>query len=143
MSIFGSIMSKVLGRKDVKPAPQGQAQAASAPPQPAPQAQSSQAQSSQAQAAPAWTPSAPVDVEKVVGELAAQKGQALDWCRSIVDLLKVLDIDSSLAARKELAQELGYIGDTNDSATMNIWLHKEVMRQLAANGGEVPAALKD
>lgn len=135
MSIFGSIMNKVLGRKDVKPAPQGQA--APAPPQqPAPQA-------AQTQAAPAWTPSAPVDVEKVVGDLAAQKGQTLDWRHSIVDLLKVLDIDSSLAARKELAQELGYIGDTNDSATMNIWLHKEVMRQLAANGGEVPAGLKE
>ena len=70
------------------------------------------------------------------------KGEALDWRKSIVDLMKALDIDSSLTARKELAKELHYTGDTNDSATMNIWLHKQVIAKVAANGGKVPDELK-
>jgi Domain of unknown function (DUF3597) len=78
----------------------------------------------------------------VVTRLAAQKKEKLDWRRSIVDLMKVLDLDSSLSARKELAQELHYTGDTSDSAAMNIWLHKQVMRKLAENGGKVPDDLK-
>src|SRR6185437_8283648 len=73
---------------------------------------------------------------------AAKKGEKLEWRTSIVDLMKALDIDSSLAARKELAKELGYSGDTNDSATMNIWLHKQVMAKLAANGGKLPPEIK-
>lgn len=84
-----------------------------------------------------------VDVEKVVSEMAAQKKEKLDWRKSIVDLMKVLDLDSSLKARQELAKELKYEGDMNDSAKMNIWLHKQVMTKLAANGGKVPADLKD
>jgi len=84
-----------------------------------------------------------VDVEKVVSEMAAQKKEKLDWRKSIVDLMKVLDLDSSLKARQELAKELKYEGDMNDSAKMNIWLHKQVMNKLAANGGKVPADLKD
>jgi hypothetical protein len=83
-----------------------------------------------------------VDVEAVVTRLAAQKKEKLDWRRSIVDLMKVLDLESSLSARKELAQELHYTGDTSDSAAMNIWLHKRVMRKLAENGGKVPDDLK-
>lgn len=75
--------------------------------------------------------------------LAAKNPQKLNWRTSIVDLMKLLDLDSSLQNRKELARELGYTGDMNDSATMNIWLHKQVMRQLAANGGKVPAELRD
>jgi hypothetical protein len=74
--------------------------------------------------------------------MAAGKGQTLNWRTSIVDLMKLLDLDSSLHARQQLAQELHYSGDMNDSAAMNIWLHKEVMRQLAANGGKVPDDLK-
>jgi hypothetical protein len=66
----------------------------------------------------------------------------LEWRSSIVDLMKALDIDSSLSARKDLAKELGYTGDTNDSATMNMWLHKQVMAKLAANGGKLPADVK-
>ena len=66
----------------------------------------------------------------------------MNWRTSIVDLLKLLDLDSSLAARKELAQELHYTGDTGDSAAMNIWLHKQVMHKLEENGGKVPAELK-
>ena len=84
-----------------------------------------------------------VDVEKVVSEMAAQKKEKLDWRKSIVDLMKVLDLDSSLKARQALAKELSYTGDMNDSAKMNIWLHKQVMNKLAANGGKVPADLKD
>ena len=74
---------------------------------------------------------------------AAKVAQPLNWRTSIVDLMKLLDIDSSLANRKELAQELGYTGELNGSAEMNIWLHKAVMRELAANGGKVPADLTD
>ena len=74
--------------------------------------------------------------------LAAKNPEKLDWKRSIVDLMKLLDLDSSLAARKELAQELHYTGNTSDSASMNVWLHKQVMVKLAENGGRVPAELK-
>lgn len=106
---------------------------------------------SAAEGAPAGTPGSAgggagmpqVDVEKVVSEMAAQKKEKLDWRKSIVDLMKVLDLDSSLKARQELAKELKYEGDMNDSAKMNIWLHKQVMTKLAANGGKVPADLKD
>jgi hypothetical protein len=72
---------------------------------------------------------------------AAAAGQKLNWRTSIVDLMKLLNLDSSLGARKELATELGYTGDMNDSATMNIWLHKQVMKKVAENGGQVPADL--
>ena len=84
-----------------------------------------------------------VDVEAVLNGLAANNGEKLDWKHSIVDLMKLVGIDSSLANRKELAEELKYTGDMNDSAKMNVWLHKEVMKQLAANGGKVPASLLD
>jgi hypothetical protein len=84
-----------------------------------------------------------VDVEAILSAEAAQAGQALNWRTSIVDLMKLLGIDSSLANRKELAQELGYTGALDGSAEMNIWLHKAVMRELAANGGKVPADLLD
>lgn len=83
-----------------------------------------------------------VDVEAVLTKLADANKEKLDWRKSIVDLMKLLNLDSSLTARKELAKELGNTGDTNDSASMNIWLHKQVMQKLAANGGKVPADLK-
>lgn len=82
-----------------------------------------------------------VDVAAILDGLAANNPEKLDWKHSIVDLLKLLGLDSSLAERKELAADLKYTGDTNDSATMNMWLHKEVMRKLAENGGKVPADL--
>jgi len=85
----------------------------------------------------------PVDVEASLGQLAATKTEKLNWRTSIVDLMKLLDIDSSLQNRKELAQELGYKGDMSDSANMNIWLHKRVMQELAAHGGKVPRELTD
>jgi len=87
-------------------------------------------------------PMGSVDVAAIVDKAAAATGEKLAWRTSIVDLLKALNIDSSLTARKELAHELGYTGDTNDSATMNIWLHKQVMDKLAANGGKLPPDIK-
>ena len=84
-----------------------------------------------------------VDVEAILNQKLQASGQNLNWRTSIVDLLKLLDLDSSLQSRKELAQELNYTGDTGDSAKMNIWLHRQVMNKLAANGGKVPADLKD
>jgi hypothetical protein len=95
-------------------------------------------------AAPAAAPGAPaqaVDVEAALDKMLASHGEKLDWRHSIVDLMKLVGMDSSLAERKELAADLHYTGDTNDSATMNMWLHKEVMRKLAENGGKVPADL--
>lgn len=94
-------------------------------------------------AAPAAAPVAAVDVEAVLTDLAGKNPEKLNWRTSIVDLMKLLQLDSSLAARKELAQELHYSGDTNDSASMNIWLHRQVMTKLAQNGGKVPQELRD
>ena len=96
---------------------------------------------------PAGTPPAapgagPVDIAVVLDKLAGEAGQKLDWRKSIVDLMKLLKLDSSFDARKKLAQELRFAGDTKDSAAMNVWLHRQVMRKLAENGGKVPADLK-
>jgi len=88
------------------------------------------------------SPPSPVDVEAILTKLASQNKEKLDWRRSIVDLMKLLNLDSSLSARRELAKELHYTGDTKDSAAMNIWLHKQVMIKLAENGGKVPDDLK-
>jgi hypothetical protein len=82
---------------------------------------------------------APVDVAAILTKLASENKEKLDWKTSIVDLMKLVGMDSSIGARKALAADLHYTGDTNDSATMNIWLHKEVMKKLADNGGKVPA----
>ena len=132
MSVFGNIMSAIFGRASATAA----APAASAPAaaQPAP--------AGAPPAQPVAAPAAPVDVAAIMDNLAAQSTQRLDWRNSIVDLMKLINLDSSLAARKELAQELSYAGDMNDSASMNVWLHKQVMTKLAANGGEVPDELK-
>ncbi len=141
MSIFGKIMGAIFGsHASATPAPGG---AAPAPGGSAPASGSAPAgtSSSSASAAPA-APAQSVDVAAIVDKAAAAKGEKLEWRTSIVDLMKALDIDSSLTARKELAKELGYSGDTNDSATMNIWLHKQVMAKLAANGGKLPPDIK-
>ena len=133
MSILGSLMGKILGH--------GGSEAKTTAARPAAPA-----------AAPAAAPSAPatataappkVDVQVVLETMAAGTKQKLDWQHSIVDLMKLVGIDSSLANRKELAQELGYTGDMNDSAKMNVWLHKEVLRKLSENGGHVPGNLLD
>ena len=140
MGIFSNIKDFLFGKKFInvgrdKPA--------------APQAQQNPAQASPT--APVGNPASAsvildhpdVDVEAILDREAADSGQKLNWRQSIVDLMKLCGIDSSLQNRKELAQELGYTGDTNDSATMNIWLHKQVMRKLEESGGKVPAELKD
>jgi hypothetical protein len=127
MSIFGKIMSAIFGGSaDAAPASGGAAAGG--------------ASTGGAAAAPA---AATVDVAPILDKAVAAKGEKLAWRTSIVDLMKALDIDSSLGARKDLAKELGYTGDTNDSASMNIWLHKQVMTKLAANGGKLPPELKD
>ena len=94
--------------------------------------------------APGAGPGAPqnVDVAAILNGLAAKSSEKLDWRHSIVDMMKLLGLDSSLSARQELAKELSYSGDTHDSASMNMWLHKQVMQKLAANGGKVPDDLK-
>lgn len=84
-----------------------------------------------------------MDVNAVLNEMGAKNPEHLDWKKSIVDLMKLVGMDSSLSARKELATELGYTGDQSDSATMNVWLHKEVLKKLAENGGKVPQNLLD
>lgn len=117
MGIFGNIMDAIFG-SSAEAAPQDGA-------------------------APGTAGGGTVDVEAVLNGLAAQNKQKLNWRTSIVDLMKLLDLDSSFSARKELAQELGYGGDMGDSASMNIWLHKQVMTKLAENGGKVPDDLKD
>jgi hypothetical protein len=138
MSIFGKIMSAIFGTKADAAAPGtstaagGTAPAGSAPPNAGPAAGSS------APAAPAQS----VDVAPVLDKAVAAKGEKLEWRTSIVDLMKALDIDSSFSARKELAKELAYTGDSNDSASMNIWLHKQVMTKLAANGGVLPPDIR-
>jgi hypothetical protein len=117
MSIFGSIMGAIFGH--------GSAQASASP-----------------TATPTAAPAQTVDVAAIVDKAAAAKGEKLAWRTSIVDLMKTLDLDSSLAARKQLAKELNYTGDTNDSATMNVWLHKQIMAKLAANGGKLPPDIR-
>ena len=139
MSIFGKIMGAIFGsHASATPAGSGAAPAGSA----AAPAGSAAAPSSTGSAAAPAAPMGSVDVAAIVDKAAASKGEKLAWRTSIVDLMKALDIDSSLTARKELAHELGYTGDTNDSATMNIWLHKQVMAKLAANGGKLPPDIK-
>ncbi|MGB9060161.1 MAG: DUF3597 domain-containing protein [Pseudolabrys sp.] len=130
MSVFGNIMSAIFGH--------GSAQAAGTSPTLAPGAPSGTPAATQTSAPATQT----VDVAAVVDKAAAATGEKLAWRTSIVDLMKALNLDSSLAARKELAKELKYTGDTSDSATMNVWLHKQVMAKLAANGGKLPADIK-
>jgi hypothetical protein len=138
MSIFGKIMSAIFGSKAAATPPAGGAPAAGGPAAGAGSTSGSAPAPSSAPAAPAQS----VDVAAIVDKAAAAKGEKLEWRTSIVDLMKALDIDSSFAARKELAKELGYTGDSNDSASMNIWLHKQVMAKLAANGGKLPPEIK-
>lgn len=89
------------------------------------------------------TAPAVVDVEAIMTDLEKKSGHKSNWRESIVDLMSLLGMDNSLAERRELAKELGYTGDTTDTATMNIWLHRQVMKQMAANGGKVPAHMLD
>ena len=135
MSIFGKIRDAIFGK------------AKAAQPQAQPQAQARQPQNpampqiKPAAAAPAQP--VEVDVDSILAELASKNGETLNYQSSIVDLMKLLDLDPSLANRKELATELGYTGAKDGSAEMNIWLHKRVMEELEKNGGKVSASLRD
>lgn len=157
MSILGSIFSKILGHHGTATADASPGSTAAAPsaapsqptliptpvsdPAPVPPSASSPTPAPSATAsAPAV--SAPVDVAAMLDGLASKSTQKFDWQHSIVDMMKLLGLDSSLANRQALAKELAYTGDLHDSASMNIWLHKEVMTKLAENGGQVPADLR-
>ncbi|GLK66374.1 DUF3597 domain-containing protein [Hansschlegelia plantiphila] len=128
MSIFETIKNAIFG---------SEAKAAEAPTS----TPAGDASGTPASSATGATPAADVDVAAVLDAAVAKSGQTLHWKTSIVDLMKALGLDSSLAKRQELAKELGYTGDANDSATMNVWLHKQVIAKLKANGGKVPADL--
>jgi len=134
MGLFNNLMSKIFGHATsaAATAPGAQTQSATAP-----------EQQTQAPAAPAAAVAPPpvVDVTAILNDLAKKNPEKLDWKKSIVDLMKLVGMDSSFTARKQLAAELHYSGDPNDSAAMNIWLHKEVMKKLAENGGKVPQEL--
>ena len=139
MSFFNKIKDAIFGKAEAAPqtsAPAGTPTTTASPAAPAQPA-------SPAPTAAAPAPTGTVDVASILDAAVKKNGQKLDWKHSIVDLLKALDLDSSLTARKELASELGYTGDTSDSATMNIWLHKAVIKKLSENGGKVPADLLD
>jgi len=137
MSIFGSILSSIFGHAQATEAPKTASAQPTTPARSAPQTGGVNIPY-----APAAAAKPNVDVEGVLDNLLAQKKAKLDWRHSIVDLMKLLDLDSSLAARKELATELQYTGAKDGSAEMNIWLHKAVMKKLAENGGKVPESLK-
>jgi hypothetical protein len=139
MGLFDNLMSKIFSRSSGTAG----ASASSVPP-----TTTSAAQSPQPSTAPtagsgggAATATQQVDVTAILDGLAAKNREKLDWRHSIVDLMKLVGMDSSLNARKQLATELHYSGDQNDSASMNVWLHKEVIRRLAENGGNVPQEL--
>jgi Domain of unknown function (DUF3597) len=163
MSIFGKIASAIFGTPaNASPAPEGGytgGTAGAAPVAPAaspgaPTAQPAAAAPASVQpsvassapvastAAPAANAMAAVDVSKVLDKITDESDEDLDWRKSIVDLMKLLKLDSSIKSRKELATELKYTGDMGDSASMNVWLHKQVMTKLAANGGVVPKELQ-
>lgn len=133
MSIFSSILARIFPASHP---------AVNTPPNASSLAPSIAPPTSTPTAGATAVPTQPVDVVKVLSERSVSHAERLNWRTSIVDLMKLLDLDSSLSARKELAAELHYGGDMNDSASMNIWLHKQVMARLAANGGRVPAELQ-
>ncbi|WP_455286692.1 DUF3597 domain-containing protein [Cupriavidus necator] len=143
MSIFKDILNKLLGKAKPAGTATTTATAGTAAPSSPPAAPAGgTAQGSPSGAAAAKpAPLSGVDVEVIMDRLVTESGQTLVWRTSIVDTMKALGIDSSLEHRKELARELQYTGDMNDSAAMNTWLHKRLMEELAANGGKLPKEL--
>lgn len=141
MSIFSKIKNAIFG----SPAAAAENPAATTAAPATPSASTSAAAPAATSAAPAQSQPAsdPIDVAPILDAAVKKSGQKLDWRHSIVDLMKALGMDASLAERKELAAELGYTGDTGDSAKMNMWLHKALMKKLSENGGKVPADLLD
>jgi len=143
MGIFDRLKNAILGTKlHAGPVETGSPPPASPSAVPASQASGQAPRPTPTQTTPAAGPSAQVDIEAVLIQMAASKHEKLNWQTSIVDLMKLVDLDPSLENRKNLASELGYTGNTQDSASMNIWLHKEVMQKLAASGGKVPDSLR-
>ena len=139
MSIFSSIMSKIVGHSAAQ---QSAADSAAMPAAPA-ASYTAPAATADATSAPATASISNVDVAERMDELAKATKHESDWRSSIVDMMSLLGMDSTITNRRALASELGYDGDMNDSATMNVWLHKAVMQKLAENGGTVPANLLD
>ena len=136
MGMFSDLMGKIFHHAANAERPYDAAPPPPAAPRPAAQTTAA----SSATPTTSATPVSQVDVAAIMDKLAADhKGEKLDWKHSIVDMMKLLGMDSSLSARKDLASDLHYSGDMNDSASMNMWLHKEVMRKIAENGGKVPA----
>ena len=158
MSVFGSIVSAIFGSKHAASvtaaagpsSPSPSAGAAKGTSAPSPSMAAAPTSTAAAPSAPAGTsagsaaakPISKADVEAILVKLADDQDEDYDWKRSIVDLMKLLKLDSGLGARKQLAQELGYTGALDGSAEMNVWLHKQVMTKLAESGGDVPDSLK-
>ena len=139
MSIFTKIKDAIFGNKAA-----ARPNTPASPPPTASRTPSASSGTAAAPTRPAQAPAQPaVDVEAVLEKMSADNAQKLNWRTSIVDLMKLVGMDSSFENRKELARELGYAGDPGDSAAMNIWLHKRVMKELAAHGGKVPANMLD
>ncbi|MBY3036665.1 MULTISPECIES: DUF3597 domain-containing protein [Rhizobium] len=144
MGIFDKIKHAIFGEaKAAEPVAAGAPTTEPAPAPAAPSANPSPAPAQQSKPVTTATGTATVDIVPILDAAAKKSGQKLDWRRSIVDLMKAVGMDASLTERKELAAELGYTGDTNDSAKMNMWLHKALMKRLSENGGKVPADLLD
>ncbi|MGR9172106.1 DUF3597 domain-containing protein [Rhizobium sp. KDH_Rht_773_N] len=155
MGVFDRIKNAIFGKAQAAPVPEPAAAApqagapASSPAQPTAAAKPAAAPASASPAGPAGaspaspSPTSKADIEQILNAAVKKSGQKLDWRHSIVDLMKALGMDASLAERKELAAELGYTGDTGDSAKMNMFLHKALMKKLSENGGKVPADLLD
>jgi pyruvate/2-oxoglutarate dehydrogenase complex dihydrolipoamide acyltransferase (E2) component len=147
MGVFDRIKNAIFGKAQAAPVPEPAAAApqagapASSPAQPTAAAKPAAAPASASPASP--SPASKADIEQILNAAVKKSGQKLDWRHSIVDLMKALGMDASLAERKELAAELGYTGDTGDSAKMNMFLHKALMKKLSENGGKVPADLLD
>jgi len=137
MSIFGNIVSAIFGSKHAAGVTTGGGTAAASP---SSTATTTSAGASAGSASPKAISRA--DVEGILQKLAAEQREDLDWRRSIVDLMKLLKLDSGLGARKQLAQELGYTGALDGSSEMNVWLHRQVMTKLAESGGKVPDSLR-
>ena len=137
MSVFGNIVSAIFGSKHAASVTAAAGPSASSPP-----TATAAGAAATAAGSAAAKPISKADVEAILAKLADEQDEDCDWKKSIVDLMKLLKLDSGLGARKQLAKELGYTGALDGSAEMNVWLHKQVMTELAESGGKVPDSLK-
>ena len=141
MSVFGNIVSAIFGSKHAASVTAAAGPSASSPPTATAAGAAAPSAATSAGSAAA-KPISKADVEAILAKLADEQDEDYDWQKSIVDLMKLLKLDSGLGARKQLAKELGYTGALDGSAEMNVWLHKQVMTELAESGGKVPDSLK-